>query len=106
MHSFSTELPISFMGFEAIAIIDGTIYSPSIRPSGLYGPPEHYDPGCGADFSIDFITLSIESCFATTGALFKSLASLPEIYEAAERAADSTPVPDLEYDEDYYRGER
>lgn len=27
-------------------------FTPGQEPSGMYGPPEHYDPGCGDEFLV------------------------------------------------------
>jgi hypothetical protein len=86
------------MGFDFIAKVHFTIESFGERPSGQFGPPEHYDPGCDPDFSIDSINLSLEDLFwdedkniwitthgpefEATGALFSVLASSRKIDEA------------------------
>lgn len=33
--------------------------SPSEPPSGLFGPPEFYDPGCAAEFELDYAEVSV-----------------------------------------------
>ena len=92
------ETYINFMGFDFICDIDITIYSFGEAPTGLYGPPEFYDPGSGPDFCIESIFLQLDDGephpkFEATGALFKCLANSRSIDDAildyiAEREND------------------
>jgi hypothetical protein len=81
------ETYINFMGFDFICDIDISIHSFGEAPSGLYGPPEFYDPGSGPDFTIYTIHLSLDGPspgpkFEATGALFKCLVNSRSIDDA------------------------
>ena len=100
--------PLTFLGSDFEIEIEIDVYSYATEESGLYGPPEHYDPGESADFTPVSITLREDRIghygpdFLATGALFDTLADYFE--EECRAAADS--LSPSEYDEDYYRGER
>lgn len=78
---------ISLMGFDFLADVELEIHSIGEAPSGLYGPPEHYDPGCGPDFTIYDIFIKLDDgdphpWHLTTGALHRTLCRSRAIDEA------------------------
>ena len=112
MHIDSTTvlLPLDFMGCDFEIELRLSIWSYATAESGRYGPPEHYDPGEGADFSIDEIILredrigSYGPDFEATGELFNHFSD--HYWDECRSAADSLSPEPYEYDEDYYRDER
>lgn len=96
---------INFMGFDFICDIDISIHNFGEAPSGLYGPPEFYDPGCGPDFTIYTIHLALDDLtpgprFEATGALFKCLMESRKIDEAIlDHIAECASDLEWEYDD-------
>ena len=99
------ETYINFMGFDFICDIDMQIYNFGEAPSGLYGPPEFYDPGCGPDFTVYSIHLQLDGLtpgprFEATGALFKCLVNSRAIDDAVlAHIAEREASMDWEYDD-------
>lgn len=84
---------LDLMGFEFEAEIEVDIYELSSPESGLYGPPEFYDPGSSADFAITSIILREDRpgrsgpAFYADGALFEHLAD--KFHSLAQDAANA-----------------
>ena len=104
-------LPLDFMGHDFEIELSCSVWSYATPETGRYGPPEFYDPGESADFTIDEIILredrpnGMGPDFEATGALFSHFCE--RFWDECEAAANSlSPGEPYEYDEDYYRDER
>lgn len=57
--SFSHEVEVTFGDTEATIYVYLDCTAPSEAPSGLYGPPEFYDPGGPAEFELDYAEVEV-----------------------------------------------
>jgi hypothetical protein len=104
---------LTLMGFDFCAEIEIEVLDWGTPPTGLYGPPEFYDPGASPDYAIESLTLQTDDCYAlgakfeATGELLRVLSNhfASEILQTIE-ASEPEDLSRSEYDEDYYRDER
>ena len=58
--SFSKEVEVTLGNdIEVTVTVHLDCIAPSEAPSGLYGPPEFYDPGGAAEFELDYAEVSV-----------------------------------------------
>ena len=57
--SFSKEVEVMLGDTEATITVYLECTVPSEAPSGLYGPPEFYDPGGPAEFELDYAEVEV-----------------------------------------------